>query len=182
MNSIKTLRIQLKSANPAQNYNHFKFFGKHNPSSIVLQPTDVYEIVEIISSLNDHKSLGYLDIPIRIIQESKYLIAGYLADSFNECIKSGSYSNILKIARVISLHKGGSILDLGNYRPIYICPQLTKCLKLFCINVFPNSGINIIYLLIVNLASEKKKHSTNNAITYKPVCTGSTCCVLRRVL
>ena len=44
------------------------------------------------------------------------------------------------------------------------CPQLTKCLKLFCINVFPNSGKNIIYLLIVNLALER--NTTNNAITY----------------
>ena len=84
-------KLAAKSTNPAQNYNHFKFFGKRNPSSIiVLQPTDVYEIVEIISSLNDHKSPVYLDIPIRIIKESKYLIAGYLADSFNECIESGN--------------------------------------------------------------------------------------------
>ena len=70
-------KLAAKSTNPAQNYSHFKFFGKHNLSSIVLQPTDVYEIVEIIFSLNDHKSPGYLDIPIRIIKESTYLIAGY---------------------------------------------------------------------------------------------------------
>ena len=40
--------------------------------------------VEIISSVNDHKFPGYLDIPIRIIKEAKFLIADYLADSFNE--------------------------------------------------------------------------------------------------
>ena len=148
-------KLAAKSTNPAQNYNHFKFFGKRNPSSIVLQPTDVYEIVEIISCLNDHKSPGYLDIPICVIKESKYLIAGYLSDSFNECIESGNYPDILKIAQVIPLHKGESVLDLGNYRPISILSQLTKCLKLFCINVFPNSGINILYLLIVNLALER---------------------------
>ena len=34
-------KLAAKSTNPAQNYNHFKFFGKRNPSSIVLQPTDV---------------------------------------------------------------------------------------------------------------------------------------------
>ena len=107
-------KLAAKSSNPAQNYNHFKFFGKRNPSSIVLQPIDVYEIVEIISSLNDHKSPGYSDIPIRIIKESKYLIAGYLADSFNECIESGNYPNILKIAQVIPLHKGGSVLDFDS--------------------------------------------------------------------
>ena len=63
--------LAAKSTNPARNYKHFKFFGKRNPSSIVLQPTDVYEIVEIIFSINDHKSPDYLDILIRIIKESK---------------------------------------------------------------------------------------------------------------
>ena len=72
-------KLAAKSTNPAQNNNHFKFFGKRNPSSIVLQPTDGYEIVEIISSLNDHKSPGYLDIPIRISKESQYLIARAVA-------------------------------------------------------------------------------------------------------
>ena len=135
-------KLAAKPTNPAQNYNHFKFVGKRNPSSIVLQPTDVYEIVKIISSLSDHKSPGYLDIPILIIKESKYLIAGYFEDSFNECIESGNYPNILKIAQIIPLHKGGSILGLGNYRPISILSPINRVFKttVFCINVFQILG------------------------------------------
>ena len=102
------------------------FLGKRNLSSIVLQPTDAYEIVEIISSLNDHKSPGYLDIPIRIIKEAKFLIAEYLADSFNESLVSGIYPDVLKIAQVVPLHKGGSTLELGNYRPISILSPINK--------------------------------------------------------
>ena len=37
-----------------QSNQHLTFLGKRNVSSIVLQPTDVYEVIEIISSLNDH--------------------------------------------------------------------------------------------------------------------------------
>ena len=102
-------KLAAKSINHDQSKNHLKFLGKHNLSSIVLQPTVAYEIVEIISSLNDHKSPGYLDIPIRIIKEAKFLIAEYLADSFNKSFVSGIYPDVLKIAQLIPLHKGGSI-------------------------------------------------------------------------
>ena len=103
-----------------QSNQHFTFLGKRNVSSIVLQPTDVYEIIEIISSLKDHKSPGYIDIPMRIIKESKFLISDYLASSFNESLETGSYPEVLQIATVIPVHKGRSTLELGNYRPILI--------------------------------------------------------------
>ena len=153
--------LAAKSTNPAKNYNHFKFFSKRNPSFIVLQPKDVYEIVEIISSLNDHKSPDYLDIPIRIIKESKYLIliAGYLADPFNKCIESGNYPDILKIAQVIPLHKGGSVLDLGNHRPI------NKVFETIMHKRFSKFWDK--YRLFADCQfGFRKKHSTNNAITY----------------
>ena len=60
---------------------------------------------------------GYLDIPIFIIKEAKVLMAEYLADSFNESLVSGIYPDLLKIAQVILLHKGGSTHELGSYRP-----------------------------------------------------------------
>ena len=158
-------KLAAKSTNPAQNYNHFKFFGKRNPSSIVLQRTDVYEVVETISSLNDHKSPGYLDIPICIIKESKYLIAGYLADSFNECIESGNYPDILKIAQVIPLHKGRSVLDLGNYRPISILSPINKVFETILHKRFSKFWDK--YNLFANCQFGcGKKHSTNNATTF----------------
>ena len=115
-----------------QSKQHFTFLGKRNVSSIVLQPTDVYEIIEIISSLKDHKSPGYIDIPVRIIKESKFLISDYLANSFYESLETGSYPDVLKITTVIQVHKGGSTLELGYYRPISILPRLIKSLKQFC--------------------------------------------------
>ena len=94
-------------------------------SSIILQPTNAYDIVEIIFSLNDHKSPGYLDIPIRIIK-AKFLIAEYLADSFNESVVFGIYPDVLQIAQVVPSHKGGSTLELRNYRPKSILSPIYK--------------------------------------------------------
>ena len=79
-----------------------------------------YEIADIITNLNDHKSAGYIDIPVTIIEKSKLIIASYVAQAFNMCLESGEYPDILKIAKVVPLHKGGSKSELGNYRPISI--------------------------------------------------------------
>ena len=72
-----------------------------------MQLTDEYEVVGIISRLNDYKSLDYLDIPITLIQETKFNAAPYIDYSFNDCLVKGAYPDILKIAKVASLRKGG---------------------------------------------------------------------------
>ena len=153
-----------------QSNQHFTFLGKRIVSSIVLQPTDVYEIIEIISSLKDHKSPGYIDISVHIIKESKFLISDYLANSFNESLETGSYPEVLQIATVIPVHKGRSTLDLGNYRSISILSPIK--------NVFET----ILHKRLtkfwekLNLFTEfqfdfRTKHSTNHAITcvYKTI-------------
>ena len=91
--------------------NCFKFLGKRQVSSIYLRPTDAYEVIEIISGLNKRKSSGYIDISVLLIKEAKFLTGRQLANIFNECLRSGSYPDILKIAKVVPLHKGGSKLD-----------------------------------------------------------------------
>ena len=48
-------KLAADTINHDQSKNHWNILGKRNLSSIVLQPTDAYEIVEIISSLNDRK-------------------------------------------------------------------------------------------------------------------------------
>ena len=84
-----------------------KYLGKRHVSSVILQPTHAYEIMEIITGLDINKSPGYIDIPVILIKKSKFLISHYLATSFNECIETGTYPDILKIAKVVPLHKGG---------------------------------------------------------------------------
>ena len=95
-------------------------------SSIVLKLTYEYEIVELIAGLNSQKSPGYLNVAVVLLKEAKFFIAHYLADSFNECMASGIYPDVLKIAKIIPLHKGGSKLDLGYYRPIFILSPINK--------------------------------------------------------
>ena len=109
--------------------NYRQYLGKRHVSSVVLQPTDEHEIIEIISGVNVNKSPGYIDIPVILIKKSKFLISQYLATSFNSSIEAGSYPNVLKVAKVVPLHKDGYQTDLGNYRPILILSPFNKIFK-----------------------------------------------------
>ena len=107
-----------------------RFLGKRQSSSIVFQSTDEHEIIEIIADLNCSKFTGYIDIPTALFEESKFLISRHLARVFNKCLETGSYPDILKVAKVIPLHKKGSKCDVGNYRPISILSPVNKVFEI----------------------------------------------------
>ena len=121
--------------------------------------------MEIITGLDINKSPGYIDIPVILIKESKFLISHYLATSFNECIETGTYPDILKIAKVVPLHKGGYQMDLGNYRPIFILSPFKKIFEIILHKRLVDFWDK--YKLFTNLQfGFRKKFSTDLAITY----------------
>jgi len=67
-----------------------KNLGKQNLSSIVIHPTNKFEISSIIDVLNSLKSTGYIDIPISLIKDLN-LIPQNLANVFNKCLEDGIY-------------------------------------------------------------------------------------------
>ena len=50
--------------------------------------------------------------------------------SFNKCLEKGTYSHILKIAKVVPLHKGGYQMDLNDYGPISILSPLNMVFEI----------------------------------------------------
>ena len=130
-----------------------------------MRPTDEIEIVKINAGLNLHKSPGHIDIPVILSKEGKFLIARFLARSVNDCLETGNYPDILKIAKVISLHKGGSKLDLSNYRPISILTPTNKVFETILLKRLVDFWKK--YNLFTNYQfGFRKVHSTNLAITY----------------
>ena len=53
------------------------FLGPRHATSIFLHPTDEYEVFEAINKLNNHKSPGVTDIPVKIIKQAKFIIANF---------------------------------------------------------------------------------------------------------
>ena len=120
---------------------NIKFSPKHytdylsysNTNTFFLTPTDKNEISLIISSLDSHKSSGPNSIPVKILKLLKNDICQQLNDIFNMFFSTGQFPSVLKIAKVILIHKKQSGVDYTNYRPISLLSNIKEIIeKLMC--------------------------------------------------
>ena len=86
------------------------------------------EILDIINSL-ENKSTGPSSIPLKLLSLIPDLIILPLAYIINMSFITGEYPNLLKIVKVIPIHKGGSTQDVNNYRPISILSIFDKIIE-----------------------------------------------------
>ena len=73
------------------------------------------DMLTVISSL---KNSRYDDIPSSLIKKISNEVAKPLTMLINNSIKTGIFSNELKIVKAIPLFKSESTMDVKNYRPI----------------------------------------------------------------
>ena len=91
-----------------------------------LEPITEEEVTHYIRSLNNHKSSGATDIPIKCIKLSNAIISPILTVIFNRCITEGIFPDDLKIAQITPIFKKGSKALCGNYRPISVLSPFSK--------------------------------------------------------
>ena len=116
---------------------NIKFSPKHytdylsysNTNTFFLTPTDKNEISLIISSLNSHKSSGPNSIPVKILKLLKNDISQQLSDIFNMSFPTGQFPSVLKIAKVIPIHKKQARVDYTNYRPISLLSNIERIIE-----------------------------------------------------
>ena len=79
-----------------------------------------------LRKLNVKKGTGLDGLQPKFLVMAADIIAPSLTWIFNFSLHSAVVPDIWKIAKVIPLHKKGSITDPNNYRPISILPALSK--------------------------------------------------------
>ena len=141
--------------------------GKHyiNPDnfSFFLSPTVPIEVEKIIDDLNIKKSTGPNGIPVFILKIFKQFFAFWLSKLINVCFEIGTFPDILKIAKVIPLHKKESTLNHLNYRPISLLSVFSKIYeKLLYIRIY--SYLTKKKLLYDKQFGFRSNHSTNHAL------------------
>ena len=87
------------------------------------------EVTCYIRSLNDHKSTGAMDIPIKCIKLSNVIISPIFTVIFNRCTTEGIFHDDLKIAQITPIFKKGSKALCGNNRPISVLSTFSKTLE-----------------------------------------------------
>ena len=107
----------------------FRLFEKQSSKFFFLSPTDKDEIALIISSLDSTKSVGPNSIPTKILKLLKNDNCCQIVDIFNMSLTSSVFPSVLKLAKVIPVHKKDSKLDFSNYIPISLLSNLDKILE-----------------------------------------------------
>ena len=105
-----------------------KFLKNRNQFNFVIAHISNDEILDIIKSL-PNKATGPVSIPLKLLHIVADLIVIPLCHIINKSFSSGIFPDILKVAKVLPFHKGGSSQDLNNFRPISLLSIFDKIIE-----------------------------------------------------
>ena len=133
-------------------------------NSFFCEPCAESEVFQEIMHLNEKKSAGIENIPIKFIKMSAEYISPVFTSSYNKCMQIGVFPSKLKIAKVTPIYKNGCTYTASNYRPISVLSPFSKTFEKLIYHrlnhYFSNRDI---------LTSEqfgfRAKHSTSHVIT-----------------
>ena len=81
----------------------------------------------ILLQLDDSKSTGHLNLPIKLLKIAAPIIVPELVTIFNKSFATGQFPNLMKLAKVIPIFKEGS--KLFHYFTISLLPIFSKILE-----------------------------------------------------
>lgn len=131
---------------PKNNYDFLKAV-KSVSNSIFLRPASVSEVRILISQLDIKKSKGHDNFPAALMKSNMSSFSEIIANLFNKVIETGSYPDILKIAKVSPIFKSGDKSDPSNYRPISTLSIVNKIFEKLLTNRLVNflCANNVLY-------------------------------------
>ena len=94
-----------------------------------MRPTDEKEIEQKIKAMKDNKALGPNSIRTKILKVHSKTLSKPLAELINLSLNQDKFPTILKIAKVIPIHKRGDKSECDNYRPISLISNISKLIE-----------------------------------------------------
>jgi hypothetical protein len=85
-----------------------------NSNSMFLAPITEDEILNVTIKLKGKFSVGYDEIPEKLVKESIQFIKKPLTLMFNTSLCSGNFPNLMKFAKVRPIHKKGRKQEISN--------------------------------------------------------------------
>ena len=116
-----------------------------------------------INDLNVKKSSGHDDLSAKFIKIIAPVLSVPLCKVINQALVTGIYPDLLKIAKVIPIHKKGERDDVNNYRPISVLSTFNKLFEKLIHKRLYNflTKYNAFYKFQFGF---REKHSTNLAL------------------
>ena len=104
------------------------YLKNRNQLDLIIAHISEDEILDIINSLSN-KSTGPASIPLRLLKIVADLIVVPLCRIINISFSTGVFPDVLKVSKIIPLHKGGSTLEVNNFRPISLLSIFDKIIE-----------------------------------------------------
>ena len=87
-----------------------------------------------VALLNGKKAFQASDIPVKIIEENRDLIAYFILHNINNALSCSEYPTSLRYVDITPIFKKDDKADKTNYRPVTILPNLNKIYERFMQN------------------------------------------------
>ena len=97
-----------------------------NEHSFFLNETSPHEISLITQALSSTNSTDIYGISTKFVKSGCPALWINLSILFNKSINEGTFRDIMKLAKIIPIHKNGSFFSVTNYRPISLLPIFSK--------------------------------------------------------
>jgi len=116
---------ELESSIPTTENSPLSYVNFNSPNSFFTSPVTASEVEAIVRKLKN-TTFGIDSVPVAVFKKISSIISGILADIINKSFADGKFPSLLKEATVIPIHKTGSKIEVGNYRPISLLPLCSK--------------------------------------------------------
>ena len=103
--------------------------GASNNDTIFLKPVTIDEVVNITCKLNNKTSKDCFGLSMYTVKKLIIPLSVPLSYICNLSLENVFFPKMLKTAKVIPMHKSGTLDDFNNYRPISLLPQFSKILE-----------------------------------------------------
>ena len=161
--------------------NHFTKIGKKLADKVVQEQTHSFKDYlkdpinetlflkpttndEVINEINKLRNKATLDFRMSLIKYVKRELVSGLVIIINKSFQEGCFPDLLKIAKVIPIHKGDEKTNPSNYRPISLLSIFDKLFeKIMCNRL--TSFLHKHEIFYKYQFGFRKNHATTNALT-----------------
>ena len=156
--------LALRNAMPHRAENNFrKYLPPNTTNSIYIQPCTFSEVKSVIMDLKNVKG-NCNSLSTKLLKENSQALCNPIAQIFNNIIQLGQYPDILKLACITAVFKGGDKTNPNNYRPISSLPILNKVFEKLLYKRL-NSYFENNNIFCKEQYGFRKKKSTSDAVT-----------------
>lgn len=137
--------------------------ANYQPRSMFLKPTDVSEVMNIITTMKSNSAAGHDGITPLTVKRLAHVIAPLLVHLINAIFESSEYPRSLKVAVVTPIFKSGSRTSVDNYRPISVLPVFNKIVERVIHNRLSNYFSDHLKIVYSHQFGFRQQSGTENA-------------------